>query len=307
MIEWEIRDFMELSEEILSRAHYLRFRMRGASMLPFLKDNDLIVIKKFIVSDIRPGDIIFFRPQFYEGVTHRVIKKIVVNGRTAFITKGDFCPFPDGYVYPEQILGRLVAIERNGKNINLDNKTIILKSLLYAKILCFEVWVYAVLRKLQSQIKHKLLGGLLRRLQAMRIYGFLIRIFVEEEKISYRLATQDDASSLARLYGAYYWPTKPKLLVRYFQWYLKEISKNRGFCFLPHKGSKVIGSVAVKNFSENEITPSGWGVYNLFVNWRYRGIGIEKRLVELATQKAKEQGATEVKIVHFKKMRLTFD
>jgi signal peptidase I len=298
-------EFMELSEEVLNRALNLRFRMKGTSMFPTLQDNDIIIIKKFDISSIRNGDIIFFRPPFHEGVTHRVIKKVNIKGRQAFVTKGDFCPFFDGYVYPEHILGRVVAIERNGKNINLDKKTTILKASFYARILCFQVWTHSVLRGLRNWI-YKLLGILLRLLQRLKIYDFCINMFAGTKPVTYRLASQDDAPLLAKLYSAYYWPARTKLLIRYLQQYLKDVSMNQGYCFLSQKGDKIIGSVAVQNFPLNELTLSGWVVCSPFVNWRYRGMGIENKLVELARQKAKEQGAVEVKMVQFDKTHLTF-
>lgn len=297
MIKCEMGEFMELSEEVLNREHYLRFRMQGVSMLPFMRNNDIIKIKKMDASKIRPGDIIFFRTPSFKGVTHRVIKKIIVNGKIAFITKGDSCPYFDGYVYPEDMLGKIIVIERKGKNIKLDKGIVRLKNLFYAKILSFHVWAYSILRKIKRQLKHRLLGGLLRKLQGLRIYIYLIKILIGEEKIIYRVATYNDVPSLARLYRTYYWPAKLKLLINYFQRYLKHLSENYGYCFLAQERDKVIGSVAVKKFSENEIIPSGWAVCNLFVNWRYRGRGIERQLVDLATQKAKEKGASEVKTI----------
>lgn len=298
-------EFMELSEKVLNKEHYLRFRMMGTSMFPTLQDNDIIVVKKSDVSSIRAGDIIFFRLSSYPGVTHRVIRKININGKPAFITKGDFCPFSDGYVYPEHILGRLVAIERGGKNINLDKKTTIIKASLYARILCFQVLINSVLGKLRIRT-YKLLGSLLRLLQGLGIYVFLINRFVNAREVTYRLATQNDASLLAQLYSVYYWPARTKLLIKYLQQYLNDVSKNQGYCFLSQKGNKVIGSVAVQKFPLNESILSGWVVCSPFVNWRYRGMEIESKLVELARQKAKEQGAVEIKMVKFDKTRLTF-
>ncbi|MFA5224392.1 MAG: signal peptidase I [Candidatus Omnitrophota bacterium] len=305
MKKLDMNEFMELSEEVLSRALNLRFRMKGTSMFPTLQDDDIIIIKKFDISNIHNGDIIFFRPPFHEGVTHRVIRKVDVKGRQAFITKGDFCPFFDGYVYPEHILGRVVAIERKGKSINLDKKTTMLKAAFYTRIICFQVGVYSVLRGLRNRI-YKLLGVLLRLSQRLKIYDFFITLFADTKPITYRLASHDDAPLLAQLYSAYYWPARTRLLIRYLQQYLKDVSRNQGYCFLSQKGNRVIGSVAVQNFSSDELIQSGWTVCSPFVNWRYRGMGIENKLVELAKQKAKEQGAVEIKMAQFDKTHLTF-
>lgn len=292
---------MELSEEVLKREHFLRFRMRGVSMFPFLQDNDIITIRRVDISDICPGDIIFFAPPFYKGITHRVIKKTIVNGKPAFVTKGDFCPFFDGYVYPEHILGLVVAVERNGKDIKLDKKKSVPQAFFYSGILCFNARLLVILRKLKNQVRHKLLGGLLRRAQNLKAYYYLINLLIKEEKIVYRLAAQNDALSLARFHRAYYWPVKLKLLAKYFQWYLAEFSKNCGYCFLALREEKIIGSVTVKCSSERGINSFDWAIHSLFIGWRYRGIGIEKKLIELAVKKAREQGGDGVDVTYFEK------
>jgi signal peptidase I len=301
MINCRMNEFMELSEEVLNREHYLRFRMRGVSMFPSLKDDDIITIKRVDTSDIRPGDIIFFAPPFYKGITHRVIKRTIVDGKSAFITKGDLCPFFDGYVYPEHILGRLVAVERNGECIKLDKKASALQAFLYANILCFQPQLFTILRKFKNYIRHRLLGEILHRAQNLKAYHYIINIVVKKEKIIYRVATQDDALSLARFHRAYYWPAKLKLLVKYFQWHLAEFSKNCGYCLLAQKADKIIGSVTVKRSSGDGANSFDWAIHSLFISWRYRGIGIEKKLIALVTEKAKEQGADKVDITHFEK------
>ena len=101
-----------LWRQSLSHAGILRFRPLGCSMAPILCNGDIVTIEAR--ADMRVGDIMLAD---HGGglVLHRVVARR--NGR--LITKGDSLDHLDAPVTREQILGRAVARERQGRRSSL--------------------------------------------------------------------------------------------------------------------------------------------------------------------------------------------
>ncbi len=103
---------MPLKQELwlagLREGQAMRFRPQGGSMAPFLRPGDVVTIAPG--TECRAGDIVLW--QMDEAlVLHRVVAKR--NGR--IITKGDSLGGLDASVTREQVLGRAVARERQGR------------------------------------------------------------------------------------------------------------------------------------------------------------------------------------------------
>ncbi len=142
-------EFLELSNEILSKGNYLRFRARGGSMYPFIRSDEVIQVKPVKISEINYADIIFYHIQDNRIAVHRVIKKSNKNGKIVFLTKGDsVAGSAKDRVYPENILGKVVAIERNGKTIRIDKGFLGIINILYIKLLPFSKYLYLLLKRL---------------------------------------------------------------------------------------------------------------------------------------------------------------
>jgi hypothetical protein len=106
---------LEFMREILGRGVDFRFRARGLSMSPFIKDGDLISVSP--VSKAKPslGKVVaFVQPMSGTLIVHRVVG----NRGTAFLIQGDNTGGkPDGLFQPEDILGCVTGIERNGRQV----------------------------------------------------------------------------------------------------------------------------------------------------------------------------------------------
>jgi hypothetical protein len=127
--------FSEMIEETLNRDHSIRFRAPGDSMYPTICDGDVVTVMPIKTASITIGDIILYRHR--SGVTaHRVIrilKRSEKNSRSAlqgpqdrslsetleFVFRGDAAINDDTPVSSEQILGKVVSTERNGRRIDL--------------------------------------------------------------------------------------------------------------------------------------------------------------------------------------------
>jgi hypothetical protein len=101
---------------VLGKGASFRFRGKGFSMSPFIKDGDILTIVSLQGSRPRFGDVVVFtHPQTGKLIIHRVIGKKAV----FHLTKGDNAPEGDGLISKAAILGRVRRVERNGKYVFL--------------------------------------------------------------------------------------------------------------------------------------------------------------------------------------------
>jgi len=135
--------FDVFAQEILARGICLRFKACGSSMHPFIQDGDTIIIEPKTTSELNIGDVIFYRRPQGSYIAHRLIKK---NGSASFITKGDnLCSF-DNPVPIAQTLGRVIAVERNGRCYRLDSRLNMILSRTWTKLSPKSRWLYPILK-----------------------------------------------------------------------------------------------------------------------------------------------------------------
>jgi signal peptidase I len=107
---------IDLIKAVLEKEASFRFRAKGFSMSPFVKDGDIITIAPRQKSPVRRGDIVaFVHPLTGKPIVHRVIKK-----EGAFLRiRGDRLQAEDGLIPESNILGIITEIERAGRRIYL--------------------------------------------------------------------------------------------------------------------------------------------------------------------------------------------
>lgn len=112
---------LEFFEHILNEGLILRVRVTGRSMIPFLRGEEILTIRKVPYSSLRNGDIIFFKNRAGYPFVHRIVRKSR-NGDAAFTfqTKGDAMTLPDEPVPGEEILGKVCKVENESGDINLE-------------------------------------------------------------------------------------------------------------------------------------------------------------------------------------------
>jgi hypothetical protein len=107
-------DLIELLRAVLDKGVPFRFRAKGFSMSPFIKDDDVITVSPLTDGSIRSGDVVaFIRPEMKKLVIHRVVGQ---KGEY-FHIKGDNIPDTDELIPVANILGRVTRVERSGKEI----------------------------------------------------------------------------------------------------------------------------------------------------------------------------------------------
>jgi signal peptidase I len=105
-----------LLEAVLERGMPFRFKAHGFSMIPFVRNGDLITVSP--LAGTRPGHgevVAFIHPGNGKLVVHRV-----VGGKgSSCLIWGDNSPEADGMTPVTNILGRVTRVERDGKQIYL--------------------------------------------------------------------------------------------------------------------------------------------------------------------------------------------
>lgn len=141
-ISFSSQALIELIEPVLSKGACFRFQVKGFSMTPFIRDNDLVIISPIHNSSIGFGQPAAFRNLRSGKLTiHRVLGK---NNNT-YLIKGDINFEIDGFIPKKNILGIITGIERRGRRIRLGfgPERFIIGFLSRLKILpiCFWCWM----------------------------------------------------------------------------------------------------------------------------------------------------------------------
>ena len=114
-------DFLQVAMGILASGHRLRFMAHGGSMYPLVRSGDIVEVKPVNASSVRLGDMLLCSVGGERAVVHRVIGLATEDGRVVFFTKGDALRSADAPVYPEQVLGCVTAIRREGRTLRIED------------------------------------------------------------------------------------------------------------------------------------------------------------------------------------------
>ncbi|MCX8038353.1 MAG: hypothetical protein N3D11_15095 [Candidatus Sumerlaeia bacterium] len=115
-------DFVAVSTDLLRSGYGIRFQARGWSMYPTIREGDVITAQPTDPTQVRPGDILLCTSAG-RLVVHRAISvQVAETGEVLFLLRGDGSTQADGYVPAGDILGKVVGIERNGRNIRLTGR-----------------------------------------------------------------------------------------------------------------------------------------------------------------------------------------
>ncbi len=150
MLNLKREDFASIAQEVLGRGRILKFKAKGGSMSPFIRNGDVVEVVP-VKGKMNLGDIILYHSSYGNPVVHRVIQR----NKESIITKGDSVPNSDEPILSKQVLGRVVAIEKNGWCIRLDRPMGRLLNILLATISPFSFLTYPPLRLIKGTVRLK--------------------------------------------------------------------------------------------------------------------------------------------------------
>lgn len=107
---------VRIINENIGTGDQVRLKIISGSMTPMLHIEDHITIQHGLPDDYRVGDIIVFT-QGKEQITHRIVDR----GYSVWLTKGDQLSQADPPVRYDQILGKVICIQRTHDVINLQD------------------------------------------------------------------------------------------------------------------------------------------------------------------------------------------
>jgi hypothetical protein len=105
---------VDLLTAVLGRKRSFRFRAKGYSMAPFIRDGDVITLAPLGNTPPRMGEVVaYVNPTRERLVVHRVVAR----RGNAFLIKSDNESRSDGLVPCRCILGRVTRVERDGRHV----------------------------------------------------------------------------------------------------------------------------------------------------------------------------------------------
>ena len=112
---------MALAEEVLRSYGRLRVMARGSSMIPTIFPGDILFVERDPLARLRPGDVVLASRggRFF---AHRVARLTALGKAPRVITRGDALREDDPAFLHSEILGRVMAVVRGQKHIELVGK-----------------------------------------------------------------------------------------------------------------------------------------------------------------------------------------
>lgn len=104
----------ELAARIVREHGCVRFCARGASMLPTIWPGDVLTIGAAPMAAIRNGDVVLVARDS-GWCAHRVLSRTA----TTLITRGDALATTDPPATDAELLGRVISVERHGRELKL--------------------------------------------------------------------------------------------------------------------------------------------------------------------------------------------
>ena len=102
----------ELTHAVLSKKASFRLKVKGFSMSPFIKDNDIVTLSPLSKYRVSLGSpVAFVHPKTEKFIIHRIVGK----KGNCYLIKGDRVPEADGLIPGNNLLGIVTKIERNGR------------------------------------------------------------------------------------------------------------------------------------------------------------------------------------------------
>ncbi|MCK4648717.1 signal peptidase I [bacterium] len=139
-----------------------------------------------------------------------------------------------------------------------------------------------------------------RRICLNQGLGRLMDIFYAKISPLIRRLRRIGGRLLRQIQGFKTYRNLAKRLIKGEIFYQLKSSEGSGNYLLAKRGNRVVGKTTVSNFLESNSRYHGWWIFGMWVNWRYRGLGIGGRLTKIACDSAAESGASEIKLLVFK-------
>ncbi|MGM7721194.1 signal peptidase I [Metabacillus sp. Hm71] len=122
------KDTVDLLIKTMQKYGWMDLPSYGTSMYPFIQKGNICRFVEFNEKTVKKGDVLLYHSESGQLIAHRFLRKKQINNQPYYVLKGDTNLCSDEPVRQEQIIGKLVTINRLNKKIYNDDYTAILWS-----------------------------------------------------------------------------------------------------------------------------------------------------------------------------------
>ena len=266
---------LELLRAVTERGKALRTTVRGFSMSPFIRDGDVATIVPSAGRTPRVGDVVAFT---WPDTSRMAVHRIVAAENPGWLIRGDNCMETDGIVPEGNIVGFVVRVEHNGRDVRLglgpERAWIARLSLNGGLLRLRMVWF----------LPHRAAGFLFRSAQATRFYRYLGRRFAP--RVAIGEARDEDIETVHRMLN----PCAP---------YRRQSNNPNEVNWAARSGNSVVGFVQYVYHPEDHYPWTGHWLFSHHVWNRYRGLGIGEALTKPVIETARKRNASEISLAVF--------
>lgn len=269
------RGQLELLRGMVARGAPLRMVARGHSMAPFVRDGDVLTIAPLHGQDPEVGEVVAFT---VSGTDRLAIHRVLDRTNTGWLMRGDNSGQTDGSVTADELLGRVVRVERSGHEVRVGNgpERVVLAVLNR----CGLLWAAgSVVRRFRRRAAHAL-----RRVQGLSVYRCIGRgLPLSIEVVP---AARDDRLFVVRL--------------RDFESH-GALSADQGDLteWVAKRGGKVVGFVQYMCRPDPDDAWAGHWLFGLTVRPWFRGLGVGEALTRRVMEHARLDNAPELLLTVF--------
>ncbi|HQJ15715.1 MAG TPA: GNAT family N-acetyltransferase [Candidatus Omnitrophota bacterium] len=275
------QEFESLCRDLCGKAAILRLQAKGGSMHPFIRSGDWVQVDLSCrgAETIRAGDVILFRQG--DGLfAHRVLRSMA----GGFLVKGDMSFGADGVAVPDDVLGRVIAVERGSRRIDLRSRKY--------RIVSVFVAAYSMAMQYPWVAARKFAGAgmvVLSLAQSLKAYRRVLRTLCGEN-FAVRDAGPEDEEQLRDLYLMASHDIRDSLY---------RVKKEGTWLVAEEKGRIIAGLTMTRYEKDHGL----WLIFGLEVKLWSRGRGAGSLLVKEAIARAKASGGRAIGLFVNKKAR----
>ncbi len=153
--------FIDMSTELLRQGKNVRFQAPGLSMHPAIKEGETITVAPIAPFDIKRGDILLYiagrkviahrvvsiKKEKSDSISHTSTHSKELRSKLIFILRGDASLTCDDPVEEQQVLGKVVSVERDGRSLDLYSRKARMLHIAYAWASRFKRLILSLLRQ----------------------------------------------------------------------------------------------------------------------------------------------------------------
>lgn len=285
-------DVRKLVQEILAKGGTIRLPARGRSMEPLIADGDSVIVGPVEPSGLKEGMILLYHPDKTCALAHRLVRvEAAADDREpGLVVRGDALACRDERIGKRQVLGHVIAIERNGQTRRLDRGRLWLAGRMWARS---RLWGLALVSPLMCA--RTATGSALLWVQGFTLYRRLASLLLGK-RVTYSVSTNADEQMLGTLRSH---TAGPRTVVTRSGRVspARETSCSSDCTVVAVLGEHVVGTLVMRYDFLDVGSDMGWWIVDLIVRVPFRRMGIATQLLDLAFDKAASAGVPALNVL----------